>query len=250
MPKIGRKVGKFMEHKKSKKRDGGGLYIAICCCILVIALIGYANNLAEKNKEEERLLAQEAGESIIAPDVNTPAPAFTPAPTQSPTAAPTSEPQRSASAVTPAPESEPVAKTQVIEEEPLLMMPVNGKVLSEFSENKQVFHAALDDWRTHNGVDLEANAGDSVAAAADGVVARVYMGSLGYSIRIDHNDGLSTVYSNLDENPTVALGVSVKKGDVIGHVGQSALGDKCSEPHLHFEVLLDGAYQNPAEYLQ
>ena len=36
MPKIGRKVGKFMEHKKSKKRDGGGLYIAICCCKMCI----------------------------------------------------------------------------------------------------------------------------------------------------------------------------------------------------------------------
>ena len=239
-----------MEHKKSKKRDGGGLYIAICCCILVIALIGYANNLAEKNKEEERLLAQEAGESIIAPDTNVQVPVFTPEPAQAPTAAPTQEPQRTAAAVTPAPDSEQVAKTQVIEEAPLLTMPVNGSVLSEFSKNKQVYHAALDDWRTHNGVDLGANVGDSVTAAADGVVARVYMGSLGYSIRIDHSDELSTIYCNLDENPTVALGDNVKKGDVIGHVGQSALGDMCSESHLHFEVMLDGAYQDPAEYLQ
>lgn len=247
MPENGRKVGYInsMEHKKSKKRDGGGLYIAICCCILVIALIGYANNLAEKNKEEERLLAQEAGESIIAPEADVPVPA-----TSAPTPAPTQAPQRNAAAVTPAPENVPVAKAQVIEEEPLLLTPVNGSVMGEFSKNKQVYHASLDDWRTHNGVDIGANVGDSVAAAADGVVARVYMGSLGYSIRIDHSDGLSTVYCNLDENPTVGLGDNVKKGDVIGHVGQSALGDMCSEPHLHFEVMLDGAYQDPAEYLQ
>ena len=66
-----------MEHKRSKKHDGGGLYIAICCCILVIALIGYANNLAEKNREEERFLAEQAGENIIAPEASTPAPTKT-----------------------------------------------------------------------------------------------------------------------------------------------------------------------------
>lgn len=234
-----------MEHKRSKKHDGGGLYIAICCCILVIALIGYANNLAEKNREEERFLAEQAGENIIAPEASTPAPTKKPESTPVPTEEPRTE-----TAVTAAPDSEAVAKTQVIEEEPAMLAPVSGAVLSEFSNNKQVFHAALDDWRTHNGADIAAEVGDSVAAAADGVVARVYMGSLGYSIRLDHEDGLSTVYSNLDENPTVSLGDNVKKGDVIGHVGSSALGDMCEKPHLHFEVILDGEYKNPAEFLE
>ena len=90
----------------------------------------------------------------------------------------------------------------------------------------------------------------SVAASADGVVETVYMDTLGCSVRIDHGDGLFTVYSNLDEKPTVAPGDSVKKGDVIGHVGNTALGDLCQDPHLHFEVILDGKYQDPAEYLK
>lgn len=230
-----------MEHKKTKKHDGGGLYIAICCCILVIALIGYANNIAEKNREEERMLAEQAGENVIVPEVITPAPH-----TPQPTAAPTAVPRRTAAAVE---ASEPVAKAKIVEEEAAFAAPVGGNVLSEFSKNKQVYNAALGDWRTHNGIDLSAAVGDSVAAAADGVVSKVYMGSLGYSIRIDHSEGLCTVYSNLDENPTVSLGDNVKRGDVIGHVGASALGDMTSEPHLHFEVVMDDEYCDPVEYL-
>lgn len=232
-----------MEHKRTKKKDGGGLYIAICCCILVIALIGYANNLAEKNKEEEQLLTELAGENVIVPETED-----EPLPTAEPTSEDDEVPEPVAH--TPEPVEEPVAKMQVIEEEPLLSAPVNGKVESEFSDGKQIFYSTLEEWRTHNGVDLGAEVGDSVSAAADGVVSRVFMGSLGYSIRIDHSDGLSTVYSNLDENPTVALGDNVKKGDVIGHIGTSALGDLCEVPHLHFEVILDGEYKNPSEYLE
>ena len=230
-----------MEHKKAKKHDGGGLYIAICCCILVIALIGYANNLAQKQKEDEKILTEQAGENIIAPEIETPAPTKTPLPV------------RSETAVTPPPVKEEVPaanQNSAKAEEPLLSVPVSGSILCAFSGDKQVYNPSFDDWRTHNGADFGASVGDSVAASADGVVSKVYMDSLGYSIRIDHSDGLSTVYSNLDENPTVSLGDNVKKGDVIGHVGTSALGDMTSEAHLHFEVIRDGEYQNPADYMQ
>ncbi len=225
-----------MEHKRTKKRDGGGLYIAICCCILVIALIGYANNVAEKNKEEERFLAEQAGENVVAPEIVE----------EEPTPVATDEPEILEE--TPTPDTESVAKTQTVEEVPLLSMPISGKVVGEFSD-KQIFYESIEEWRTHNGVDMEAQVGDSVAAAADGVVSRVFMGSLGYSVRIDHNDGLSTIYSNLDENPTVAIGDNVRQGDVIGHIGTSALADLADVAHLHFEVIQDGEYQNPLEYL-
>ncbi|MBQ7794083.1 MAG: peptidoglycan DD-metalloendopeptidase family protein [Clostridia bacterium] len=234
-----------MEHKHAKKRDGGGLYIAICCCILVIALIGYANNVAERNKEEEQFLAEQAGESTVAPEIvqnnePEPIPVLTPEPEVAEITHEETE--------IPTPDTAAVAKNEVAEETTEFLAPVGGKILSEFSD-KQVYYEAIEEWRTHNGVDLQAEVGDSVAACADGKVSRVFMGSLGYSIRIDHENGLSTVYSNLDENPTVALGDSVKKGDVIGHIGQSALADMCDEPHLHFEVMESGEYKNPSDYL-
>ena len=228
-----------MEHKRTKKSDGSGFYIAICCCILVIALIGYANNVSRKNAEEQKLLTEEAGEATIVPEI-------TPAPTATPTAPPvqTKAPEKSA-----APSTEPAAKAKKVVEEPVFAAPVGGGIVAEFSE-KQVYNEALGDWRTHNGADFAAQVGESVAAAADGVVCEVYMGSLGYTVSIDHGDGIVTSYSNLDENSCVALGDSVKKGDVVGHVGQSALGDMAEGAHLHFEVTDGGKYRNPAELLQ
>ncbi len=228
-----------MEKKHAKKKDGGGLYIAICCCILVIALIGYANNVAEKNKEEQEFLAEQAGENTVAPEIvpnDEPLPILTPAPEWD-----EAEPIGT-------PEAEAVAKTEAAEEIVGFLAPVGGKVVSEFSD-KQIFYENIEEWRTHNGVDLEAEISDSVTAAMEGKVSKVFMGSLGYSIQIDHENGLSTVYSNLDENPTVALGDNVKQGDVIGHVGQSALADMTDTPHLHFEIIEKGEYKNPVEYL-
>lgn len=225
-----------MDRKRTKKRDGAGLYIAICCCILVIALIGYANNVAQKNEEEARFLSEQVGENVIAPEAEkeAPTPIITPEPTKAPE--------------TPMPSAEPVAKAQQVEEVQFFTAPISGKVSGEFSD-KQVFYESIEEWRTHNGVDIEANVGDSVASAADGVVSKVFMGSLGYSVQIDHNDGFSTVYSNLDENPTVAIGDNVRQGDVIGHIGTSALADRADGEHLHFEILKDGKYENPSEYL-
>lgn len=217
-----------MEHKRAKNKDGSGFYIAICCCILVIALIGYANNVSQKNAEEDRILAEEAGEATVAPEITA-----TPAP------------RVSASPKAAAPTAEPVSKAKVVKEEPVYSAPVGGAVIAEFSE-KQVYNEKLGDWRTHNGADFEAQVGESVAAAADGTVCEVYMGSLGYTVAVDHGEGIVTHYSNLDENPTVALGDSVKRGDVVGHVGQSALGDMTDKPHLHFEVTDNGKYINPA----
>ncbi len=120
--------------------------------------------------------------------------------------------------------------------------------MGEYAEN-QIYISSVDEWRTHNGVDIEAEMGASVAAAGDGVVKRVFFGSLGSSMEIEHEDGLCTVYSNLDENHIVKIGNSVKKGDVIAYIGNTALGDVCDTPHLHFEVIQDGKYRNPTDYL-
>lgn len=240
-----------MERKKAKKNDGSGLYIAICCCILVVALIGYANNVREKNREEERRLTEMTEENITVND-ETEIPQI---PVLSDDWIDDSEiiedefeevQQRSETVVS---DIEPVTRNKITEDVPAYMTPVSGGVICEFSNNKPVYHETTGDYRTHNGVDIEATIGDSVAVCADGVVDKVYMNSLGYTVRVDHGDGMVSVYSNLDENPTVALGDNVNKGDVIGHVGNSAMGDLSTAPHLHFEIIYNGKYENPINYL-
>ncbi len=226
-----------MEHKRTKKHEGG-LYIAICSCILVIALIGYANNIAEKNREEEKFLAEQAGENMLAGEIEksdeTPLPILAPVPTPDETLYQ---------------ETEPVIKAKKVEEASVFSYPVSkGKVVGEYSD-RLIYISSVDEWRTHNGIDIEAEMGESVTAAGDGVVKDAYFTSLGSCIEIEHGDGLVSVYANLNEEHIVKIGDSVKKGDVIAYIGETALGDVCDTPHLHFEVIKDGEYKNPADYL-
>jgi len=62
---------------------------------------------------------------------------------------------------------------------------------------------------------------------------------------IDHGNGYSTSYSQMQKY-IVEPGQSVKKGEVIGCVGSSGLS---TAPHLHYEVMKDGKYMNPKDYL-
>ncbi len=221
-----------MNHKRTKKRDEAGLYIAIVCCILVIALIGYVNNGKEENEIKDKILSEQVLENVVVEDNSTP----TPLPVL------TGEDEFDVV------EEKPVAKSKPVVEEARFLTPVNGKVLEEFSD-KQVFYESIGEWRTHNGIDLSCNVGDSVTAAADGVVIEHITDSLGYGIKIDHGDELITVYSNLQEKINVNIGDSVKKGDVIGYAGQTALSDMSSDMHIHFEVIENGEYKDPKSYL-
>lgn len=124
--------------------------------------------------------------------------------------------------------------------------PCVGRVIAECSLDDLVYCAAMDDWRTHNGIDYAAAEGESVHAAAAGTVSRVYSDDmLGATVVIDHGDGISTLYGSLADIDSVKVGASVAKGDVIGTVGKPCALEKNLEPHLHFEVLKDGNPENP-----
>lgn len=101
--------------------------------------------------------------------------------------------------------------------------------------------------RFHAGVDLEAPLDTEVFAAADGVVAFAdWNGGHGRQVELSHDGRWTTRYSHLDKW-LVTTGQHVQRGDVIGLVGQSGLA---TGPHLHFEVLNEGASMDPELLLQ
>ncbi|MFY9586250.1 MAG: peptidoglycan DD-metalloendopeptidase family protein [Actinomycetota bacterium] len=98
----------------------------------------------------------------------------------------------------------------------------------------------------HTGIDLGANYGDKVFAAADGVVLDVaYMGPYGLAIVLDNGHAIGTVYAHLSRT-RVAAGQTVKAGDEIGRVGCSGW---CTGPHVHFEVRVMAKPENPVFWL-
>jgi murein DD-endopeptidase MepM/ murein hydrolase activator NlpD len=101
--------------------------------------------------------------------------------------------------------------------------------------------------KNHRGIDIDANIGSPVYAAAPGVIVWAGRNMFGYGnlIAIDHGGGWQTFYAHLSE-VYVSCGQTVGQGDVIGATGQEGLA---TWPHLHFEVRYQGYNFNPRRWL-
>ncbi|MBV8147884.1 MAG: M23 family metallopeptidase [Candidatus Eremiobacteraeota bacterium] len=98
----------------------------------------------------------------------------------------------------------------------------------------------------HEGVDLGADYGDTVRAAAAGVVAaNDYDGTYGIKVDLDHGNGYHTWYAHLSR-ADVSVGERVYKGQTIGAVGATGFA---TGPHLHYQIMYDGQPIDPTPFL-
>ena len=136
------------------------------------------------------------------------------------------------------------------EQDQTYIYPCQGNIIYEFSPNTPIYSPTLKDWRIHNGIDLSASLGEEVLAVRDGTVENVYEDlRYGNTIVILHGDNVKTVYSNLEDSITLKNGDKVEKGSVIARVGDTALFETIADTHLHFEIIENGSYVNPEDYL-
>jgi murein DD-endopeptidase MepM/ murein hydrolase activator NlpD len=100
--------------------------------------------------------------------------------------------------------------------------------------------------KMHSGIDFAASIGTPIYATADGKVAVVDVKFSGYGkvVEVDHGFGYRTRYAHMHDF-AVRLGQSVKRGDLIGYVGNTGLS---TAPHLHYEVLINGTQVDPVHY--
>ena len=132
----------------------------------------------------------------------------------------------------------------------LFSYPIEGEVAKGHSTDVPVFSETLGDFRVHTGVDISAEEGMQVQAAADGTVTKVYYDPfLGQTVELTHTEGVTSRYSNLDKEVSVKVGDSVNCGDVIGTVGDTSLSELADEVHLHFEINVNGVGVDPIKYI-
>ncbi len=125
--------------------------------------------------------------------------------------------------------------------------PVNGDTMKEYSMDKVIYSKTLDMWKVHDGIDIYGSLNEKVKASEKGIVERVYEDPFyGYSVIIDHQNGIKTIYRNLDSDIKVKEKQEVDKGYVIGEVGNTSSGECKDEPHIHFEVVKNGEIVNPS----
>lgn len=128
--------------------------------------------------------------------------------------------------------------------------PLVGTVAKYHDTETPVFSTTLDEFRIHTGIDISADEGSEVYAVADGTVTAVRSDVfLGKTVEITHSGGIVSVYSNLASDVSVKVGDEVKSGAKIGAVGDTSLTELADEPHLHFEIKLEGVSVNPLDYI-
>lgn len=149
-------------------------------------------------------------------------------------------------------EDKPKKETPPAPEAQTFVSPVVGRVIKSHSDSVPVYSITLEDYRTHTGLDISTDEGAKVYAAAAGTVSRLYKDPLlGYTVELTHEDGVKTVYSNLDKSclTSLAVGQKLSSGAQVGVVGDSSISELCDEPHLHFEMLVNGKSVDPLEHL-
>ena len=210
--------------------SGRGYYIALLLCA---AAIGIAGLLYYRNANDTQASASHSPTDAVAVDARQ---------EQDVPAAAThgAEAESGASEAT-APARKPVLKTGA---------PVSGETVAVYAMDTLSYNETTRDWRTNAGVDIAAEAGTPVLAAADGEVYTVYADdTMGTTVVIRHEGGYTTQYSSLAEQVTIAVGDTVTLGQQIGTVGSTALLETALGDHVHFCVLYQDEAVDPAEFL-
>ena len=223
----------FIERLKAIKLNRRAV---ISGCVLAIAVItvtavAIANNNAKKNAVE--------------PTPNRDTVVEQPQKTDPPK---TDEKQEPVEEPTPTP-SKP--SSTVDDKLPSFSLPVKGALIKSHDPDMQVFSNTMNDYRVHLGVDIVTEESAPVYAAADGKIDKIWEDVLmGYCIAIKHSGSCYTIYKNLaDTLPEgIAEGVSVRSGQLIASVGESAMVEVAEEPHLHFEMTVADLGVDPLEY--
>jgi len=239
---------KFSKGKFSRFLSSKGFYVALAVCLVgasaatwvavsrTITGIEDSNNqmLQKESLFGEFPTLEEAEKNV--PDVPK---QYSPPSSSSSTASSSSEPAKE-------PEEPSSAQTSVTVTQTLAYaLPAKGTITNSFSDGELVKNKTLGDWRTHDGIDIAANKGDDIYAAADGVVTGIVHTPLwGTVVTVSHVDGHETIYSGLDSNLPIQEGENVMVKQVIGKL-DSIPCELEQESHLHFAMKKDGSWIDP-----
>ncbi len=247
-----------MKDNKNKKNTGAGFYLALCCCVAAMGIVGFVNS--QKENDDPGLPVPDTNKVEMPVITLAPKPVTETVEAQAPKLV---EEKKEEKKEQNAEDMEVIETGENIEfyegdvleaispaDIPEFLMPVKGEICKGFSGDTLYYDGVMGDFRTHDGIDILAPADTNVVASADGVIEEVYVDTKGKAVIVNHNNGYRTKYVNLDDIENLQVGMELKAGDFIAHVGTYSYGENTTEPHLHFEILLDGKCINPEEYIK
>ena len=216
-----------------KFTNGKGYYIALALCAVAIGVSGYLY-YSHANQEDTQLNNPNVTVDQTVPNAEKDLPVVA------------TQPQESGTQPT-----ETTVPIPSVTRKPLqTAAPVEGEIVVVYAMDSLGYNPTTRDWRTHNGVDIAAEEGSKVCAAAEGTVYTVYEDdTMGMTVVIRHQDGYITKYASLASEVMVKAGDAVAMGQQIGYVGNTALLESAIGDHLHFSVTRNDEPVDPAEFL-
>jgi len=111
------------------------------------------------------------------------------------------------------------------------------EVIREYSETKPSYSKTLDLWEVHKGIDISADKGYEVKSLLAGKVVNVFKDDKhGISVKVESDNNIVVVYSNLDEKTNVKKGQEIVEGQVLGTVGDTTSVESEDGAHIHVEA--------------
>lgn len=215
----------WKQFKKRMKEDKTARAVCITAVALILAVSLLITVTAIANRAKRGQLG-----------TDTTGGAGTTAPQGSGTAAPETDP----------PETKPVSTIPTT-----FLLPAEGSLMKGHDATAQVFSSTMQDYRVHLGIDVATEEAAPVFAVADGTVEKIWKDvRYGQCVALKHGGNCITIYKNLSLTLAdgIAEGKQVAAGALIGSVGDTAMVEIADDPHLHFEMTVDGIAVDPLDY--
>lgn len=140
--------------------------------------------------------------------------------------------------------ADPVFKTYDGESD--MLWPVSGSIVMNYSVDKVIYDVTLDQYRTNDNICISGSVGQAVVAAADGVVVDISSTrENGNTIVVEHGNGWSTTYSQLQSDMLVSVGDVITAGQEIGYISNPSIYSVLLGNHLEFKVVKDNETIDP-----
>ena len=241
-----KKSGAFQKFVKEK-----GYYIVLAICVAAVGVSGYLFVKTAADQTRSELESSSSHAAPLTPSGVEPEPAE---PGKKPSVS--VDPETAEDAVSDFSDdaAEAVAPdesgTESVSAAVTTVRPLSGETQAAYSMDALAYNETTRDWRTHNGIDIAAEAGAQVTAARAGTVSAIYDdNAFGKTVVVNHDNGYATHYANLSESVAVTVGQAVDAGDVIGTVGDTATVEVAQGSHLHFAVYQNKEPMDPEAFL-